>query len=73
MSALFNYYLPFTALRMLSLPKLIVRRFDLFHLARHNEDRPLADVLHAVEIEHHLPLTAQEPGRRPGSCALRRE
>lgn len=33
---------------MLPLPKLIVRCFDLAHLARHDEYRPFADVGHAV-------------------------
>ena len=73
MSALFNYQLLLTTLRMLPLPKLVIRRFDLVHFARHDEHRPFADVGCAVKIGRYLPLTAQEPGRRPGSCALRRE
>ncbi|HNQ96202.1 MAG: hypothetical protein JNJ72_19295 [Anaerolineales bacterium] len=56
MSALFNYYLPITALRVLPLPKLIIRRFDLLHFARHDEHRPFADVRHVVENERHPSL-----------------
>jgi hypothetical protein len=35
-------------LMWLVLPELIICRFDLFHLTRRNEDRPLTDVGHAV-------------------------
>jgi len=47
---------------MLSFPKLIIRRFDLFHFTRHNEHRPFADIRHAVEIGLHLSFNGTRAG-----------
>ena len=47
---------------MLSLPKLVIRRLDLFHFACHNEHRPFADIRHAVEIGLHLSFNGTRAG-----------